>query len=225
MTDCVWRGKFLRALPTSSADSASGGGVFIAESRFMRHKSNKNQRVDLHDRCWRPTIVEVAPENGRLLYFYGFAGRFSITSMSWDRPPRRFCHYLGCRVLNSIAAGRSVAFRAVACQLAAVVMVALLFLAVDWSASLAALLGGIGMVLGNALAASIALGGGVVTARSAFSRLMLGTGLKWLVVITIFAIASGVWRMAPLPLLAGLAVALIAHPLVLNFCVRVERER
>jgi ATP synthase protein I len=128
-------------------------------------------------------------------------------------------------VLNSVAAGRSAALRAVAYQMGAVVLVALAFLPIGVKASLAALLGGIGVVLGSALAANIALGGGVITARSAFSRLMLGTALKWLVVITIFAIASGVWRMAPLPLLAGLAVALIAHPLASNFCVRVERER
>jgi ATP synthase protein I len=127
-------------------------------------------------------------------------------------------------VLNSVAAGRSAALRAVAYQMVAVMLAASMFLAMGWSASLAALLGGISGVSGNALAATIALGGGVVTARSAFSRLMLGTGLKWIVVITIFAMASGVWRMAPLPLLAGLAVALIAHPLALNFCVRVERE-
>jgi ATP synthase protein I len=128
-------------------------------------------------------------------------------------------------VLNSVAAGRSAALRAVAYQIAAVLLVALALLLIDWSASAAALTGGAGVVLGSALAATIALGGGVVTARSAFSRLMLATVLKWLIVITVFAIASGVWRMAPLPLLAGLAVALIAHPLALNFCVRVERER
>ena len=109
--------------------------------------------------------------------------------------------------------------------MAAVVLVALMFLPMGLSALLAALLGGLSIVLGNALAAMIALGGGVVTARSALFRLMLATGLKWLVVITIFAVASGVWRMAPLPLIAGLAVALIAHPLILNFCVRVKRER
>jgi ATP synthase protein I len=128
-------------------------------------------------------------------------------------------------VLNSVAASRSAALQATAYQMAAVVLVALVFLLMGLSASLAALLGGSSVVLGNALAAMIALGGGVVTARSALSRLMLATGLKWLVVITIFAIASGVWRMAPLPLIAGLAVALIAHPLALNFCVRVKRER
>ena len=128
-------------------------------------------------------------------------------------------------MLNSVAASRSAALRAVAYQMVAVVLVALMFLPMGLSAPLAALLGGISMVLGNGLAATIALGGGVVTARSALSRLMLATGLKWLVVMTIFAIASGVWRMAPLPLIAGLAVALIAHPLILNFCVRVKRER
>jgi ATP synthase protein I len=128
-------------------------------------------------------------------------------------------------VLNSVAAGRSAALRAVAYQVAAVLVVALAFLRMGAPASLAAFLGGSSVVLGTALAATIALGGGVATARSAFSRLMLATGLKWLVIFTIFAIASGVWRMAPLPMLAGLAVALIAHPLALNFCVRVERER
>jgi F0F1-type ATP synthase assembly protein I len=128
-------------------------------------------------------------------------------------------------VLNSAAAGRRLALRAVAYQSAAVVLVALVFLMQGWSAMLAALLGGMGVVLGNALAANIALGGGVVPARSALLRLLLGAGLKWAVAITIFALALGVGRMAPLPLLTGLAAALIAHPLVLNFSVRVERER
>jgi ATP synthase protein I len=128
-------------------------------------------------------------------------------------------------VLNSAAAGRRLALRAVAYQSAAVVLVALGFLMQGWSAMLAALLGGVGVVSGNALAANIALGGGVVTARSAFLRLLLGTGLKWAVAITVFALALGVGRMAPLPLLAGFAAALVAYPLVLNFSVRVERER
>ena len=127
-------------------------------------------------------------------------------------------------VLNSAAAGRRLALRAVAYQMAAVVLVALVFLIQGSSAMFAALLGGASVVLGSALAANIALGGGVVTARSAFMRLLLATVLKWAVVILVFALASGVGRMAPLPLLAGLAVALIAYPLVLNFSVRVESE-
>ena len=128
-------------------------------------------------------------------------------------------------MLKSAAAGRRLALRVAAYQGAIVVLVALVFLLQGLSAALAALVGGASVVLGGVLAANFALGGGVVPARSAFARLLLGTGLKWVVVITIFAMASGVGRMAPLPLLAGLAVGLIAHPLVLNFCVRVERER
>ena len=128
-------------------------------------------------------------------------------------------------MLNSAAAGRRLALRAVAYQMAAVVLVALVFLIQGLPAMFAALLGGASVVSGSALAANVALGGGVVTARSAFLRLVLGAGLKWAVVILVFAIASGVGRMAPLPLLAGLAVALIAQPLALNFCARVDRER
>ena len=129
------------------------------------------------------------------------------------------------RVMNSAAAGRRLALRAMAYQMVAVLLVALVFLIQGVSAALAALLGGASVVLGSALAANVALGGGVVPARSAFFRLVLGAGIKWLVVITIFALALGVGRLPPLPLLAGLAVALIAYPLVLNFSVRVERER
>ena len=129
------------------------------------------------------------------------------------------------RVMNSAAAGRRLALRAMAYQMAAVVLVALGFLIQGVTAAIAALLGGTSVVLGSALAANIALGGGVVPARSAFMKLVLGTGIKWLVVMTIFALALGVGRLPPLPLLAGLAVALIVYPLVLNFSVRVERER
>ncbi len=128
-------------------------------------------------------------------------------------------------MLNSAAAGRRLALRAAAYQLVVVALVALAFLLQGTTASLAALVGGSSVVAGSALAANVALGGGVVPARVAFFRLALGTLLKWVVVVSIFAVASGVGRLPPLPMLAGLAVALIAYPLVLNFCVRVERGR
>ena len=119
-------------------------------------------------------------------------------------------------MLNSVAAGRRLALRAAACQLLAVVLVALAFLLQGPGAALAALAGGTGVVLGNALAAPVALGGGVVAARSAFARLVLASMLKWLFALTVFAIALAVWRLAPLPLLAGFVAALVAHPLFLN---------
>lgn len=120
-------------------------------------------------------------------------------------------------MLNSVAAGRRLALRAVGCQLAVVLLLALAFLFRGWAAAVAVLVGGMGVVLGNALAAQVALGGGVVAARSAFIRLLLATLLKWMVAISVFAIALAVWRLAPLPMLAGLAAAVVAYPFGLNF--------
>ena len=118
--------------------------------------------------------------------------------------------------MNSVAAGRRLALRAVGCQLAAVMLVALAFSLRGPGAALAAGVGGSGVVLGNALAALVALGGGVVAARSAFARLMAATLLKWVVAITVFAVALAVWRLAPLPALAGFATGLVAYPIFLN---------
>ena len=118
--------------------------------------------------------------------------------------------------MNSVAAGRRLALRAVGCQLAAVMLVALAFSLRGPGAALAAGVGGSGVVLGNALAALVALGGGVVAARSAFARLMAATLLKWVVATTVFAVALAVWRLAPLPALAGFATGLVAYPIFLN---------
>ena len=123
-------------------------------------------------------------------------------------------------MLNSIAAGRQAALRAAAWQLGVVTLVALAFLFQGAASAVAAAVGGLAVVAGQALAAKVALGGGVVPARSALARLVLGAGLKWLVVATIFAVAVGVGRLPPFPLLAGLAIALLAFPLLFNFCVR-----
>lgn len=118
--------------------------------------------------------------------------------------------------MNSVAAGRRLALRAVGCQLVAVMLVALAFLLQGPGAALAAGVGGVGVVLGNALAARVALGGGVVVAGAAFARLLAATLLKWLVAMTVLAIALAVWRLAPLPMLAGFATALVAYPIFLN---------
>ncbi len=119
-------------------------------------------------------------------------------------------------MLNSVAAGRRLALRAVGCQLVAVMLVALAFLLQGPGAALAAAIGGSGVALGNALAAQVALGGGVVVAGAAFARLLAATLLKWLVAITVLAIALAVWRLAPLPMLAGFATALVVYPISLN---------
>ncbi len=115
---------------------------------------------------------------------------------------------------DPIAAGRRSALRAVAVQAAAVSVVALAFLVkgADWA--LAAALGGGSLATGNALAAWLALDG-IVPARVAFARLVLGVLAKWCVVVVAFAVALEVWRLPPLPMLAALAAGMLAWLLAL----------
>jgi F0F1-type ATP synthase assembly protein I len=119
------------------------------------------------------------------------------------------------RVHDPIAAGRRAAARAVAVQAVAVALVALAFLLQGPAHALAAGWGGLAMVAGNALAARVALRG-IAPAGIAFGRLLLGALAKWTVALAGFAIGLGVWRLPPLPMLAGLAAGLLAYLAALN---------
>lgn len=116
---------------------------------------------------------------------------------------------------DPIAAGRRSALRAAAVQATVAMLVALVFLAQGPGHALGAGIGGVALALGNALAAGVSLGG-IVSARVAFARLLLGVMLKWLVAIGIFAIALEAWRLPPLPMLVGLVAGLLAYMLALN---------
>lgn len=117
---------------------------------------------------------------------------------------------------DPIAAGRRTALRAVAVQGLVVALLAAAFLARDVREALAVGVGGLALVSGNALAAFVALGG-IVPARVALGRLLLGTMVKWLVAIVLLAAALAIWRLPPLPMLSGLAAGLLAYLLALNF--------
>ena len=114
------------------------------------------------------------------------------------------------RVLNSAAAGRRLAQRAVALQAAATLATALACLLSGRSAALGALAGGAAMTLGSLLAAWGAFGGGVAGAGMALGRLLLGTAAKWIVVIVGLYLAIAVWQLPALPVLAGAALAAAA---------------
>jgi len=120
------------------------------------------------------------------------------------------------RVHDPIAAGRRAALRAVAIQGLAVALLAAASLALDARAALAVGVGGLALVLGNALTAFVALGG-IVPAPVAFGRLLLAAMGKWLVAIMVLAAALAIWRLPPLPMLAGLATGLLVYLLALNF--------
>ena len=106
--------------------------------------------------------------------------------------------------------------RAVAIQAAVATLVALAFLALGTRHALAAGVGGIAMLAGNGLAVAVALGGGIQPARAAFARLVLGTLVKWGVVLVVVAVALEAWRLPPLPILAGLVAGVLAYLLALN---------
>lgn len=105
---------------------------------------------------------------------------------------------------------------AVAVQAVGAVAVAVAFLAQGPRHAMAAGIGGLAMVLGNALAAYTALAG-ITPARVALGRLLLGLLSKWAVAITVFAIGLALWRLPPLPMLVGLAAGLLIYLLALNF--------
>ncbi|MHB8913373.1 MAG: hypothetical protein ACYC42_12120 [Lysobacter sp.] len=126
---------------------------------------------------------------------------------------------------DPVAAGRRSAYRALATEAIVSTLVALAFLAQGPWQALAAAVGGGAMILGNALAASVALGGGIRRAQVAFARLVLGTLAKWAVVMGGLACAFGVWRLPPLPTLAGVVAGVLAYLLGLNISSRIKRER
>lgn len=126
---------------------------------------------------------------------------------------------------DPVAAGRQNALRAIGLQAIVAVLLAAAFLAQGPRAALAAATGGAALVAAHLVAAMLALGGGIVPARVAFARLLAGIAGKWLVVVTVFAVASGVWRLPPLPMLAGLVAGLLAYYFALNFGNRKNRER
>ncbi len=119
-------------------------------------------------------------------------------------------------VLTSVAVGRRLAQRAIAWQAVAVAVTALAFLAkgADWA--LAAGLGGAAIALGGWLSSVIALGGGVNPSTGALARLLAGVALKWVVVVAVLLLGVGMAGLSPVPMLAGVIVALFAQLLAMS---------
>ena len=117
-------------------------------------------------------------------------------------------------MLNSVATGRRLVLRAAVWQTAAVLLVALLFLLWGVPQAVAAAIGGLAIVVGALLAAWMAFGGGVLGAVSAVLRLVAGMVVKWVVVIGVLVVGAGLYKLPPLPLLAGVITGLVAQVLV-----------
>lgn len=121
-------------------------------------------------------------------------------------------HRVTC-VLNSVAAGRRLAWRAVVWQAVATVLVAAVFLVQGLPSAWAVLAGGGAIVLGGWAATMVALGGGVDPAGVALARLLLGLALKWLLALVVIWVALALLRLPGLPMLAGVVVSTLAMTL------------
>ena len=118
-------------------------------------------------------------------------------------------------MLNSVAAGRRQAGRAIAWQVGATLLVALACLWQGPHWSVAALVGGGAVVLAGWFAARIALGGGVDAALPALARLVAGVLAKWLVLVAALALGVVALGLPALPMLAAAAAVLAAQVLAL----------
>jgi hypothetical protein len=167
--------------------------------------------------CPFTRTTAVAAQKARRYTFAASQGGFYAGNGVSRAPLPRFPQLTSPRVHDPIAAGRSAAARAVAVEVAATGLVAVVFLALDSRHALAAALGGAAMAGGNIAAAAIALAGGIQPAPAAFVRLLLGVLAKWMVVLAVFVLVLAAWRLPPLPALAGLAASTLAYLLALNW--------
>ena len=77
-------------------------------------------------------------------------------------------------------------------------------------AAAAAALGAVAIVLGSLLLARTLVGGGIQSATGALGGLLLGMVGKWVLVAAVFVLAIGILKLPVLPLLTGLAAAVVA---------------
>ena len=118
-------------------------------------------------------------------------------------------------MLNSVAAGRRQAGRAIAWQVGATLLVALACLWQGPHWSVAARVGGGAVVLAGWFSARIALGGGVDAALPALARLVAGVLAKWLVLVAALGLGVVALGLPALPMLAAAVAVLAAQVLAL----------
>ena len=114
-------------------------------------------------------------------------------------------------MLNSPLPGRQVAMRMLLWQGLATALVAALWLMSGPRAALAAGLGGGALALGNWLASRLALGNQAPGAGEALVGVLLGTAVKWVLVLGAAWLAVAVYRLPPAGLLGGVVVAVLAQ--------------
>ncbi len=114
-------------------------------------------------------------------------------------------------MLNSVAASRRLAHRAVVFQASAMAATALICLAlIGVPAAVGVFAGGGAATLGSAMAAWRATGGGVIGSGVVLLRLVAATALKWMLVVLGLYLALSVLRLPAAAVIAGAVIATVA---------------
>jgi ATP synthase protein I len=109
------------------------------------------------------------------------------------------------------------ATRIVFAQAGVSLLMALLFLAQGWRPATGALAGGMLVALGTTLLAARMFRGDAISGPMAFWGLLLGTLLKWILLVGGLISLLAVWRLPPLAVITGFTAALLVHLAGLRF--------
>ncbi len=119
-------------------------------------------------------------------------------------------------MLNSPASGRRLALRIVLLQLAVALLVGVVFLALGRREAVSAATGALLVALGTALM-SARMFSGIASAGLALSRLLMGTLLKWIVIVGGLVVILFHYKLPPLAAVTGLVAAYAVHLLAFRF--------
>lgn len=117
---------------------------------------------------------------------------------------------------DPLQAGHRLARRSAAWQAGTTALLALVFLLQGVAHALSALVGGVSMLAGGAIAARLMVGGGVQASAGVMIRWFAGAIVKWVLVIVLLLLGLAVWRLPPVPMLLGVIVCLAAQMLALT---------
>jgi ATP synthase protein I len=118
---------------------------------------------------------------------------------------------------NSLTAGRRLAVHLVLAQAGTAIIVGLLFLVGGAMSALAALGGGLAVAVGTALLALRVFAWPLAGPGATVARFALGTLLKWSVVLGGLYLMLVHLRLPPVPALAGVGAAVLVNWLALRF--------
>jgi ATP synthase protein I len=119
-------------------------------------------------------------------------------------------------LLNSLASGRRLALRIMLLQLVAAVLAGLVFLTLGGREAVSAASGAAIVALGTALF-SARFFSGVGGAGWAFSRLLTGMILKWIVIVGGLVVILFYYKLPPLAAITGLVAAYAVYLLAFRF--------